>query len=698
MNQISNQAAQQRPHRPWEPLLFCLCCFLLNLLLSQLVSYCRLPLYLDSIGTVLAAVMCGYIPGIAVGYLTNTVSGLSDSISLYYSTVSVINAILAAYLAQRGFFRKIPRLLLAILLFALTGSILRALISWGIDGFVSAFWGELSAVILIELADKAITVAAAALLIRLFSRNADRLTPNLWRQTPLRKDEIEAASKETNRTVSLRAKILLLISAVMLIIAVATTGISFYLFHRSTVESQVKVGTGITQLMDDFIDQDRVDEFIQNGESAEGYEATEAVLTDIRNSSQDIEYVYVYRILEDGCHVVFDPDTEDVPGADPGEVIPFDDAFLPYLPALLAGEPIEPVISNESFGWLLTIYTPLYDSGGRCACYAAVDISMQQLLNDEISFLARVIILFIGFFLLILTVTLQLAKYNIILPIDTMALAADSFAFNSEQTRDESVAHLQKLAIRTGDEIENLYLAFTKTSEDMVRYIEDVNRKNETISRMQSSLIEIMADMVESRDKYTGDHVRKTAAYSAVIMDQLRKEGIYTDTLTDEYVSDVIHSAPLHDVGKIKVSDTLLNKPGKLTDEEFQQMKNHTLSGREIISSAANAVSESSYLSEAMNLATYHHERWDGRGYPCGLKGEEIPLSARIMAVADVFDALVSKRSYKEGFPIEKALDIIREGVGSHFDPQVAKAFLDAEEEVRRIAATNMGSVEPTKE
>ena len=148
----------------------------------------------------------------------------------------------------------------------------------------------------------------------------------------------------------------------------------------------------------------------------------------------------------------------------------------------------------------------------------------------------------------------------------------------------------------------------------------------------------------------------------------------------------MVKSAPLHDVGKIVVSDTILNKPGRLTDEEFEIMKSHTLAGQEILENAKGAVSESSYLDEAQRLAAYHHEKWNGAGYPYGLAGEEIPLSARIMAVADVFDALVSKRSYKEGMPIEKALSIIHDDAGTHFDPIVAQAFLHAEAEVRRIA------------
>ena len=169
-------------------------------------------------------------------------------------------------------------------------------------------------------------------------------------------------------------------------------------------------------------------------------------------------------------------------------------------------------------------------------------------------------------------------------------------------------------------------------------------------------------------------------------MEELKREGVYADQLTDEFISNVFKSAPLHDVGKIMVPDAILNKPGKLTDEEFEIMKSHAAEGGKIIEQMIEKVPESEYLYEAKNLATYHHEKWNGKGYPEGLAGEAIPLSARIMAVADVFDALVSDRCYKKGFPYPKALSIIREESGSHFDPKVVDAFFAVQDEALQIA------------
>lgn len=709
-----NQLAESKKKRWLRLLLLVVGGLLINLAFSQLALLLKLPLYLDSIGVILTAALGGYIPGIIVGYLTNLINGLSDPITIYYGTLNVIIAAIAAFGAHRGWFEKIKNIILFIVLFALTGGVLGSVLTWMLYGFdfgsgVSAplvrffyenvihntFLSQLIGDFLLDLLDKAIQMVPVLVILHFLPQKfKDLFGTGAWMQKPLTKEEKKIVKGKGFRARSLRPKIILLISAAMVVIAVVTTGISFTLFHRATIESQTEMGNGVLNAASAAIDADRVPEYLEQGRAAEGYEETEQALSTLQRSSERIEYVYVYQILEDGCHVVFDPDTDTLAGEEPGTVIPFDEAFAPYLDELLAGKEIEPVISDETYGWLLTIYKPLYNSEGKCVCYVAVDISMEHLAVEESSFLARVLSLFLGIFILIVAIVLNRVDYGTIFPVNTMTMAAKRFAVTSEESRQESVEYIKEMNIRTGDEVEDLYHAMCRTTEDMVQYVKDVQEKNETISRMQNRLIEVMADLVESRDQFTGDHVRKTAAYTEIIMDELRKEGKYKDQITDEFMVDVVHSAPLHDVGKIQVSDMILNKPGRLTDEEFKKMQNHTLAGKEIITSAADVVPDAGYLDEALNLATYHHEKWDGTGYPYGLKGEEIPLSARIMAVADVFDALVSKRSYKEGFPIEKALDIIREGKGTHFDPDVAQAFLNAEERVRKVAEEHSHLIE----
>lgn len=204
----------------------------------------------------------------------------------------------------------------------------------------------------------------------------------------------------------------------------------------------------------------------------------------------------------------------------------------------------------------------------------------------------------------------------------------------------------------------------------------------EQIAKMQSGMISFMAEVVENRDDNTGGHIRRTAKYVEGIAAELKRRGRHGDILTDTYVRNMVVAAPLHDIGKIHIPDDVLNKKGKLTNEEFEIMKTHTTAGEMLLRHAKEELGESEYLSMAAEMAAYHHEWWNGNGYPYGKAGEEIPLNARIMAVADVFDALTSKRCYKDAMPLEKAYSIIREETGTHFDPDVAEAFFAATQNI----------------
>jgi len=208
---------------------------------------------------------------------------------------------------------------------------------------------------------------------------------------------------------------------------------------------------------------------------------------------------------------------------------------------------------------------------------------------------------------------------------------------------------------------------------DLEKAIEETENR---LHGMQRTVFGSIASMVESRSVETGDHIRRVSEYTEMIAKELRKNEKYGSTLTDEYISTLVLSAPLHDVGKISVPDTILKKPGKLTAEEFDTMKGHSDSGAKIIRTIMQGLESEEYINMAADIAQYHHERWDGSGYPRALKGEEIPLCARIVAIADCFDAITSKHCYKDAVPPEKALEIIREEQGTHFDPEIASTFI----------------------
>lgn len=195
------------------------------------------------------------------------------------------------------------------------------------------------------------------------------------------------------------------------------------------------------------------------------------------------------------------------------------------------------------------------------------------------------------------------------------------------------------------------------------------------VERIQQNIITALATVVEERDENTGGHIQRTEGYVEKLVERMKQSERYAH-LTSDYYRNVVLAAPLHDIGKIKIPDQILNKPGRLTEEEFDIMKQHCVYGAAFIQRTMKDVEEEEYYDIAYNIAKYHHERYDGKGYPEGLAGEAIPLEARIMALADVYDALVSKRVYKKVFSKEKARSIIREGCGTQFDPHLTPLFL----------------------
>lgn len=682
--------------------MFCLAGVALNLLFSGLAATLDLPVWLDTIGTVVTASLGGYLPGVLVGFSTNLLKSFSDSTAWYYGFLNVLIGLTATRLSKKRSRGNLKTFLLAVSLFTLIGGGIGTLIPWFLEGvgfeseslaahlystgFFNMRMAQLTANLLTDLLDKFISVLMAAGIIAAIPKRFRKLFRfSGWMQTPLSKEVSEDAKRMHFRVMSLRTKIMLVLFISLHAVAIAATGISMMLYRNALIKDHTKVALGAANIAASALDADMIDTYLTNGSTTEGYAETENLLYEIRKSSADILYLYVYRIEEDGCHVVFDLDTDEVKGSEPGEVIPFDPTFQPYIPDLLAGKAIEPIESNDSYGWLLTVYVPVYNSEGKCVCYAAADVSMEQIGLIERNFFIEMLALFLGFFVLIFAIVSWLVEYHIILPVNSIAMSAGTFAYDSETARENSIESIRELNIHTGDEVENLYRAIAKTADDSMHYVADVQQKTEEISQMQKALIMVLADIVESRDKNTGAHVRKTAAYTEIILNEMRRKGYYSELLTDAFISDVVNSAPLHDIGKIQVPDAILNKPGRLTDEEFAIMKTHTTAGRDILMQAIELVPNSGYLNEARSLAAYHHEKWDGSGYPTGLAGEDIPLSARVMAVADVFDALVSKRSYKTPFTYKEAMKIITDGSGKHFDPLIVDAFVSAEAEVRKV-------------
>lgn len=217
---------------------------------------------------------------------------------------------------------------------------------------------------------------------------------------------------------------------------------------------------------------------------------------------------------------------------------------------------------------------------------------------------------------------------------------------------------------------------------------EEVAQKTDNIKAIQRKVVMGMANMIENRDSKVGDHVKRTSDTIKIIMAEVQKQGKYN--LDDQTAEDIVRAAPMHDLGKLHIDSAILSKPGKLSDEEYEIMKTHSVKSGEMVMILLDGVEEEHFVKLSYNLARYHHERWDGRGYPEGLVGGMIPVEARIMAIADVYDALVSNRCYKDSVDYEKAAEIMLEGMGSQFDPNLKSVFTGCREQLEKYYKTEV--------
>ncbi|MCR5672182.1 MAG: HD domain-containing protein [Lachnospiraceae bacterium] len=691
----------------------CLIGIMLNMVLSSITSAFGLPLYLDTVGTVAVAIMGGFLPGVVVGFVTNLLKTITEPASLYYGVLNVLIALFAALFAQKGAHKKVRGVIGMIAVFTLIGGGIGALIPWFMEGlsfdseslsgvlYGTGLFGlgtsHLLSSIIMDLPDKILTVLIALGIIRIIPRKYyDLVSLNMWMQTPENGDENAKGGKTNVRVVSLRIKTLVVLVLSMTTVALICTFISVRVFRKMTINEHTQLAQGTADLAASVINGDMVDGYLRSGGITDEYSNTKRRLEKILFSSEEISYLYVYKVEENGYRVVFDIDTEGSPAEKIGTVNEYEEGFIPLLPRLKAGKSVKPITTNDEYGNLLTAFAPVYNSMGKCVCYAIADVDMNKLNADGLSFLTEMISVFLGFFILLCTFTIWLTEYQMIMPINSIARSMDILAHTdeSQKSMDEDVKMFRRLGIHTGDEIEELYRSACSMTKNQAEQMRSIRRLSESTAKLQEGLIITMADMVENRDSDTGAHVQKTAAYVKVIVEGLKKKGYYVNKITPEFISNVVRSAPLHDIGKINIPDEVLNKRGKLTPEEYDIMKTHTTAGKNILEHAISTVEGENYLKEARNMAAYHHERWDGKGYPEGMHGEVIPLSARIMAVADVFDALSSPRVYKPAFSLEKSLAIIEEGRGTQFDPKCVEVFMDSLSEVKEILKKYNGDVE----
>ena len=505
-------------------ILICIASLFLNLCGAFIAENFSLPLYLDTAGTIFIAALGGYVPGIAVGFFTNLFKAIFESSEMYYCTVSILVAIITAFLAPKKIFNLFCKVLILITVLTFLTGTLDLLIedflhSTDFLKAVSEFELNFATNFQHEFFDKTLSALLALFLFKMTPTRTKREFLLFGRsQAPL-SDELKLAINEKNYlSSSLRTKVLLILMLSSLFVSFSIALISYLLFKDMATEDRIKNVDGMVTVVLSVIDPARIDDYIKYGREAQGYNEIEEKLYAIKNSATDARYLYVYRISEEGCRVVFDLNAATIEGDRAGEIVDFDPGLLPYRDDLIAGRPIPPIITDDSYGYLLTLYKPLYDVNGKCQCYAAVDFSMDPLREYTRAFIVKLLALFAGCFIFIFAIGLTFVENNIILPVNTMAYCARNFSYDSEAERQKNIKSIRSLRIKTGDEIENLYIALIRTTENLLNYLKHLQKARTQVADMQVKVLEM--DEIAHKDVMTG--VKNKTAYeeAAALLDK----------------------------------------------------------------------------------------------------------------------------------------------------------------------------------
>ena len=500
--------------------------------------------------------------------------------------------------------------------------------------------------------------------------------------------------KKKHAKISIKIATAVYFVVVIIVLTFVITTVGYNLYENQVMDNYKKYTTTVLNYAYTIAEEYSFGDMIAAREMPNEYELMRSELNQIKENSE-IDYLYAiyfddindiysltYAINTKTAEELSNGGTYTYLGT-PCEKGSFEDDILRLLQeAVLTQKTDAGVIDgySEGYGHMFNGHKVLFDSAGEAAGIICVEININSIRDELNNYIRNIVLIVLGFTIVITAIFVGVAEYFFSYPIARLTDLVRDFirSIGDQEAIDESVRKLKDSEVTLRSEIGELYSTVTMMESDMADQYRDIRRYSENVMKMQDGLIVLIADMVENRDSDTGDHIQKTASYVRIILDGLKRKGYYAEQLTPQYMEYVVKSAPLHDTGKIMIPDNILNKPGKLTPEEFEVMKTHATLGKEIIEKAINTVEGENYLTDARDMAAYHHERWDGKGYPEGLKEEEIPLSARIMAVADVFDALISKRVYKPAFTMEKSLEMIAEGKGTQFDPKCVEVFLEA--------------------
>ena len=435
---------------------------------------------------------------------------------MYFCSVSVAIAIITTFFARKGVYTKFRQTLLMIpVLTFVTGTC-----DLLIEGFLELtdtlepakeFQVNYIENFLYEFLDKGFSVIMAFVLLKFVSPQTKKFFRMMGqRQAPLSEEIKRVVKEQSYLASSLRTKMLIILTVSSLLLSFSVSLISYLLFKDAAVKDRIKTVDGIVTVLVSEINPYRVDDYINYGRELRDYKRLEEKFYAVKNSNSNIKYLYVYRFSDEGCQVIFDLNTANLEGDKAGMLIGLDESLYLYRDDLIAGRPIPPIITDDKYGHLLTLYKPVYDASGRCQCYAAIDFSMDILSDYTRTFVIKLLALFLGCFVFIFAIGISFIENNIILPVNTMAYCARNFSYDNATAREKNIESIENLKIHTGDEIENLYSALLRTTENISNYLEHLQRARSQVSDMQVKVSAM--DEIAHKDSLTG--VKNKTAYA----------------------------------------------------------------------------------------------------------------------------------------------------------------------------------------
>lgn len=669
-----------------------------------------LPVYLDTSGTILSALLCGYLPSILVAMLTNIIGMLISANSMFYDPINIMIALTTVAITRSGMKRSIKSHTLLVLIYTFFGGILGGLISIALgntgysnyNAFIVNYFldkgmpfstGWYIANLFFELIDKTLAFCFSLVLFNLVPRELYyKFDLSLWFQEPMSLEEIIAYERQKRFKFNIRHKIVTVIIIFSSFIAFISIMIYMSLFRNYMIDTRTDLAVSASRVAAEMIDGDTVESYLESMTKDEEYYETEQRLLTLLENTSSCRFIYAYKFKSDGCHVIFDLDENTKTTQALGSVVTFDTAFLPYIDDFLNGDETVPVLAKTQFGYFITSYSPVYDSNGKCVCYVAVDIKVDEMVTHLIVFFGKYLSIFFGALVLFISFGIWLSKYSLVYPLDSMTVTLDKFQYKDEYDRQQNVDIFKKINVRTGDEIQGLYENILSLTEENAKYSMENRQKMENIELAKENMAILVSKILEYRNYDGIERVETRKRYVEVTLNKMLELGYYKDILTKSLINDIVICAPFYDIGKIGISEDILSREGSLNEEEQEILNNHTVIGYKLMSEIMENMPDAAFLAEAKNLTLYHHENWDGSGYPKGLKGEEIPLAGRVMAVAIEYDKLIIGHEGEE-LDLHRAFFYINSQSAKLFDPLVVDAFVKSRNEIIEIAKESIDKV-----